>query len=205
MFAPYCEDCNLAQAGAIDRIEGGASSRKVSNMKRTVFLGILAVPLIACAAQASTHKTIHHARRHVHPTGIGVQIDEAKMVSFARPAKTVFVGNPWIADVSMLDSRHAFVLGKTMGLTNLIVLDANGAPIENKPIMVTNTFAATTLNRGPDQFNYSCTLAHCETAPRPGDPKVYVDNSEQAATQHEGFGAKSAVAPSGVQSPSPAD
>jgi hypothetical protein len=175
-------------------------------MFRSVRYGIIVLPLmLACGAQAASHTTAHHVRKHVRPAGIGVAVDEARLVSFERPAKTVFLGNPAIADISMVDSRHAFVLGKTMGLTNLIVLDANGAQIENKPVLVGNTFAATTLNRGPDQFNYTCSLARCETAPRPGDPKPYVDNTEQAIVQHEEMGGKNAVAPSGVRPASPAD
>jgi hypothetical protein len=165
-------------------------------MTRAARLAILALPLFSvCAAGASTH----HIRKHVAPAGIGVAVDEAKLVSFERPVKTVFVGNPSIADVSMVDPRHAFVLGKTMGLTNLIVLDANGAQVENKQVMVTNTFAAATLNRGPDQFNYTCSTSHCEVMPRPGDPKKFFDDTELAAQEHEEFGGKSASAPSGVQ------
>lgn len=175
-------------------------------MTRAVCLGTMALSLIAvCAAQASTHKSVHHVHRHVHSTGIGVAVDEARLVSFARPVKTVFVGNPVIADISMLDNRHAFILGKTMGITNLIALDANGAQIENKPVLVTNTFAATTLTRGSDTFNYTCSSARCETAPRPGDPKTYVDNTEEAVVQHEANGGKASIAPSGVQAPSPND
>ncbi len=175
-------------------------------MIRARRLGIMVLPLIvACAAQASTHRTVHHMRKRVHPAAIGVAVDQARLVTFKRPAKTVFLGNPMIADVSMLDARHAFVLGKTMGLTNLIALEANGAQIENMSVLVTNTFAAATLNRGPDQFNYTCSLAHCETAPRPGDPKPYVDNTESAVAQHEEMGGKSAVAPTGVQPATPAD
>ena len=95
-------------------------------MTRAARLAILALPLfLVCAAEASTH----HIRKHVQPTGIGVAVDEARLVSFQRPAKTVFVGNPAIADVSMVDAQHAFVLGKTMGLTNLIVLDASGVQV----------------------------------------------------------------------------
>lgn len=167
-------------------------------------MGIALLPLmITCSAQASSHKTMHHARKHVS-AGIGVMVDEARLVSFARPAKTVFLGNPEIADVDILDPRHAFVLGKTMGLTNLIALDANGAQIENKSVIVTNTFAAATLYRGSDSFNYTCTSVHCETAPRPGDPKNYVDNTEGAVMAHEEIGAKGAAAIA-AQGPAPND
>jgi hypothetical protein len=173
-------------------------------MVRARRLGIVVLPLvIAFGAQASSHKLVHHIRKHV-PSGIGVMVDEARLISFARPAKTVFLGNPTIADIDILDARHAFVLGKTMGLTNLIALDVNGVQIENKPVMVTNTFAAATLFRGSDSFNYTCTSMRCETAPRPGDPKTYVDDTETAIAAHEAMGGKGATAVT-AQGPAPAD
>ena len=157
------------------------------------------------AAFAEPGKTVRH-RHYVAPSaGIGIAIDEGRLITFMRPVKTVFMGNPTIADVNLVDPLHAFVLGKTLGLTNLIALDAESAPIENKQVMVTNSFAAVTLNRGPDQYNYTCTLAHCEAGPRPGDPKAYVDNTEQAIGEHQDLGTKNAMPPSNLQPVAPSN
>src|SRR5438105_4943115 len=40
---------------------------------------------------------------------ISVSLDEVQTVSFPRPVTTVNVGNPAIADITMIDARHAFV------------------------------------------------------------------------------------------------
>ena len=96
----------------------------------------------------------------------------------------MFVGNPTVVDISMIDSTHAFLLGKTFGETNMIALAADGNQISNQQVTVLNNGAAVTVNRGAEQYNYMCTHAHCETAPRPGDPQTFVAGTESTATTH---------------------
>lgn len=151
----------------------------------------LVLPLAAAPASAQVchpaHHHVAHARKVVHhASGLGVVIDQAKLIAFPQPVKTVFVGNPTIADVTMVDPQHAFLLGKTFGLTNMIALDSTGKQISNQQVVVYNNGAAVTINRGGEQFDYMCTSAHCETAPRPGDPNAFVQNTEGAANSHEG-------------------
>jgi Pilus formation protein N terminal region len=168
------------------------------HMARAFRIAILAasLPLLVTAAAATTPNAVchpvhrHHmihakvATVHYADTGLGVTIDQARLVAFPKPVKTVFVGNPTVVDVSMIDSQHAFLLGKTFGVTNMIALAADGDQISNQQVTVLNNGAAVTINRGADQFNYMCTHAHCETAPRPGDPAAYVSNTESTATSH---------------------
>jgi hypothetical protein len=167
-------------------------------MVRAFRIAILAasLPLVVTAAAATTPNAVcHPVHRHhvVHAkvavvhyadAGLGVTIDQARLVAFPKPVKTVFVGNPTVVDVSMIDSQHAFLLGKTFGVTNMIALAADGNQISNQQVTVLNNGAAVTINRGADQFNYMCTHAHCETAPRPGDPAPFVSNTEGTATSH---------------------
>ena len=47
--------------------------------------------------------------------GISVAMDQVHTVTFNTPVATVYVGNPSIADVNMIDARHAFVIGKGFG------------------------------------------------------------------------------------------
>lgn len=153
---------------------------------------LAASPVCASALKCIPHPA-HHVRHAAHVThvrsmadaGIGVTIDEARMITFEKPAKTIYLGNPTIADINVIDAQHAFVLGKTFGTTNLIALDSDGNQVANKQLTVVNQTAAVTLNRGSDQFSLSCTRAHCESSPRPGDPSSYVTNTESAASGHQ--------------------
>lgn len=156
-------------------------------------VALLTIPsLLAGSVAAQVCHPVHphkvaHATKAATPSasGLGVVVDQARLISFPKPVKTVFVGNPTIVDVSMQDPQHAFLLGKTFGVTNMIALGPDGKQISNQQITVHNNWAAVTVNRGSDQFNYMCTTAHCETAPRPGDPNTYVTNTEGASGQHE--------------------
>ena len=170
----------------------------------------LALPLIAAPAFAQVchpapvhHHHAVHARKVEHQAmGVGVVIDQARLVSFDAPVKTVFVGNPTIADISMVDPQHALVLGKTFGLTNLVALGKDGKQISNQQVVVSNNGAAVTVNRGGEQFDYMCTHAHCETDPRPGDPNAFVTGTQGAVTQHESMASAAAISSTGTSSAS---
>ena len=68
----------------------------------------MALPLAATPAVAQVGYPVHHhhavhARKVVHQaSGLGVTIDQARLITFPKPVKTVFVGNPTVVDVSMI-------------------------------------------------------------------------------------------------------
>lgn len=125
---------------------------------------------------------------------VSVPMDEVRIVAFKEPVTTVYMGNPMIADVTMIDAQHAFVLGKTFGETNMIALGSNGKPVTNDHVVVFGRrVGAVTLNRGAQTYNYTCTAQHCETQPVPGDPSDYFGNTHSAIQTHEDQGAKAAL------------
>jgi hypothetical protein len=130
-----------------------------------------------------------------HYEGVSVVMDEVRIVTFKRPVSTVFVGNPIIADATVIDPYHAFILGKAYGVTNLIALSSQSQTVVNQQITVANrSGGVVTLNKGAAQFTYSCTTAHCETNPRPGDNKTYFDDGESAVGSHQDQSIKAASA-----------
>ena len=74
---------------------------------------------------------------------IDVQINQAKIVKLSRPADTVVVGNPQIADASVQDATTLVLTGKGFGVTNLVVLAEDGTPIVDEQISVSRNSAAT--------------------------------------------------------------
>jgi hypothetical protein len=112
---------------------------------------------------------------------ISVALDEVQTVAFPRAPATVNVGNPAIADITMIDDRHAFILGKAYGSTNVIAVGKGGETISNTHVNVLNGQQATvTLQRGTQRTTYNCTANRCEAAPQPGDGK---DSFEAASAQ----------------------
>jgi hypothetical protein len=121
-----------------------------------------------------------------HAAGVSVAMDEVRTITFPKSVATVYVGNPAIADVNMIDSRHAFVLGKGYGSTNLLALDPDGKQVSNTHISVlARQDASVTLQRGVNRVTYSCTASHCEATPQPGDGKEAFDAAAGQIGAHE--------------------
>jgi len=127
--------------------------------------------------------------------GVAVPLDEVRTVAFAKPVTTVYVGNPSIADINMIDARHAFVLGKRFGTTNIIALDNTGHEVANTYVSVLGASGGTvTLTKGASgttpatQTTLACDGSRCEVAPVPGDARFGSVMGD--VSMHEQMGAK---------------
>ncbi|MDN5928633.1 MAG: pilus assembly protein N-terminal domain-containing protein [Hyphomicrobiales bacterium] len=97
-------------------------------------------------------------------TGIGVTMNEAKIVKLARPADTIIIGNPAIADASVQDSKTIVLTGKGFGTTNLVILDTSGSPIIDERVTVSRGDTnSVRIYRRSDIQTLSCT-PYCEGA-----------------------------------------
>jgi Flp pilus assembly secretin CpaC len=156
--------------------------------------------VVATAKPVVTHRAVVRVARkrvvyrHVaQPHGISVPMDEVRVVQFSSPVSTVYVGNPSIADVSMIDNRHAFVLGKGFGGTNMVALDADGKQIVNDAISVYARAGSTvTLMRGANKTTLACGGARCENSPMPGDDKDTYDIRMGQIEKHQDMNVKAA-------------
>lgn len=96
--------------------------------------------------------------------GIKIVMNQAKVVKLARPADTIVIGNPLIADASVQDSTTVVLTGKGFGVTNFVVLDIDGAPIVDEEVFVTRGDARSVrVYRRSDIQTLSCT-PNCESA-----------------------------------------
>ena len=128
--------------------------------------------------------------------GLGLAMDEVRTISFDKPVATVYVGNPAIADINMIDTRHAFVIGKSPGTTNIIALDGEGKSIADTGVAVLaglNSGSTVTLNRGTQRITYSCTTGRCDMMPEPGDSKDVFDTINQQLAAHSDSAHKAAA------------
>jgi hypothetical protein len=101
--------------------------------------------------------------------GLPVRIDQATRVTLSAPARDVVIGNPSVADVTIIDGRNLLVMGKAYGVTNLVVLDARGRTILDRQIIVSaSDDGRVSFYRGPDVYNYACS-PRCERTPMPGE------------------------------------
>ena len=115
--------------------------------------------LIAGAAIAALSVTPAHAQ-----AGIEVVMNQAKIVKLARAADTIVVGNPAIADASVQDASTLVLTGKGFGVTNLVVLDQDGAPIIDEQVTVTRGSNSTVrIYRRAQVQTMSCS-PYCESS-----------------------------------------
>jgi len=97
-------------------------------------------------------------------TGIAVTMNQAKIVKLSRPADTIVVGNPAIADASVQDASTIVLTGKGFGVTNLVVLDQDGTPIVDEQVTVVRQDASSVrIYRRAEIQTMSCT-PYCESS-----------------------------------------
>ena len=128
-----------------------------------------------------------------------LSLDEVHTVTFRTPVATVYVGNPAIADITMIDARHAFVQGKSYGRTNIVALNGNGVQVFNAGVNVTGQAGGATviLNRGAQRITLNCAGNRCEPTPMPGDGKDSYDPNNPVATAHQNSARAAAAAAEG--------
>ena len=68
---------------------------------------------------------------------ISVEIDQAQRVQLSGPAGSVIVGNPEIADVTVVDANTLYITGKGYGVTEVVAVDQIGRTVFHSQVVVT--------------------------------------------------------------------
>jgi Flp pilus assembly secretin CpaC len=113
------------------------------------------------------------------PDRLSVGLNQTLRVPLGGSAASVVVGKAEIADVTMVDAHSAIVVGKSLGTSEIMVLDSSGRTLLDSLVTVSPHPAArsdpadpeVTIFRGAVAENYACTL-RCEAEkPRSGSPE----------------------------------
>ncbi len=116
---------------------------------------------------------------------IAVTLDQAKIAKLPTGATTLIIGNPMIADVTMLKSNNSMVItGKGFGLTNLIAIDAEGAIIEERQVRVLPTKTVLVLQNGNSRISYACNPDCMPTVQLGDDDKMFSEAGGQISTRN---------------------
>ncbi|WP_295206111.1 pilus assembly protein N-terminal domain-containing protein [uncultured Brevundimonas sp.] len=68
---------------------------------------------------------------------LNVEIDRSARVQLRGAAASIIVGNPQIADVSLVDANTMFIVGKGYGVTEVVAVDGAGRTLFKREIVVT--------------------------------------------------------------------
>lgn len=68
---------------------------------------------------------------------MSVEIDQAARVQLRGAAGSIIVGNPEIADVTVVDSNTLYITGKGYGVTEIVAVDSAGRTLFQSEVIVT--------------------------------------------------------------------
>jgi len=112
--------------------------------------------------------------------GLNLNWREARVVKLAKPATSVVVGDPTVADVTLETPQTVVVFGKTPGETNLLVLSGDQELLLDWPVVVSPVSArhVSVLNAvGPDEAPtevlYACGTERCARVLSPTDVELH--------------------------------
>ncbi len=114
-----------------------------------------------------------------------VKIDQATLIKVPVGVHTLVVGNPAIADVTLLKRINTMVItGKSYGETNVIALDDQGNQIATSEIEVNQALHnKLLLQNGLARMTYYCN-PHCQPTVTIGDAQAFNQNIDSQIAQH---------------------
>jgi Flp pilus assembly secretin CpaC len=101
---------------------------------------------------------------------LSVSAGAATRIVLSAPVRDIVVGDPAVADVSLVNERTLVVLGKKAGATTVLAFDAHGRPLADRDVVVSNVpTQAVVVQRGVTAATYACgercSLLNTTTAP----------------------------------------
>jgi Pilus formation protein N terminal region len=127
-------------------------------------LAVVAHPSVGFATEPVLQSTLRDP--------VTVRLDQASLLKLPEGTATLVIGNPLIADAAV-QGGVMVITAKSYGMTNLVILDRNGATMAEYPIQVTGpTGNLVVMYRGVERETYSCT-PKCERRITLGDSQPY--------------------------------
>jgi Flp pilus assembly secretin CpaC len=112
-----------------------------------------------------------------------VKYDQSQLLRLPRPAADIIIGNPTIADVSIQGGNLLVVTGKSFGITNIIILDADRNIIQDQRIMVERDVNKIVhVQRGVNRQSWNCS-PQCNPTVTVGDETAFFSSSMTNAGQ----------------------
>ena len=113
-----------------------------------------------------------------------VKYDQSQLLRLSRPVAEIIVGNPGIAEITVQSSDMLIITGRTFGITNVIMLDADRNIIQDQRIMVVrDEVRSLQLMKGTKRESYNC-------APQCNPSLVAGDDPAFFAATASGFSSK---------------
>lgn len=90
-------------------------------------------------------------------TTLSVSSGSAARIMLSAPVRDIVVGDPTVADVSLVNERTLVVLGKKAGATTVLAFDARGRALADRAVVVSDVpTQAVVVQRGANAATYAC-------------------------------------------------
>lgn len=117
-------------------------------MRRFSF--IFAALLVAWSVEAAAQS---------RPIALPLAAGQAISLSLDSAIRDVVIGDPEVADVSLVNERTLVVLGKRSGVTSLLIYGPGGRPLTDRQVVVSEGgVGSVTVYRGAATSTYACGL-----------------------------------------------
>ncbi|MCI4677799.1 pilus assembly protein N-terminal domain-containing protein [Rhodoblastus acidophilus] len=143
--------------------------------------------LIGVAAAVMAGLLAHSEASPATNDVVQVTVDKARVARIPDKTETLIVGQPGIADVTMLkNSSMGVITGKSFGETNLIALDAKGDLLGEWTVRVGASKPDLLLQNGLNQESFICN-PQCLPTIDLADAKAIAANRTAAVAAHNAF------------------
>jgi Flp pilus assembly secretin CpaC len=128
--------------------------------------------------------------------GLTLNWREARVIKLAKPATSVVIGDPTVADVTLETPQTVVVFGKTPGETNILVLSGDQELLLDWPVVVSPVTARhvsvvnAVAGEAPAEVLYACGTERCTRVLSPTD--VQFTSSASSSTSSDTDASKSA-------------
>ncbi len=130
-------------------------------VRAVLTVSILLAPLtMACRAAAQSGQGTLSQRLSVElgraDREIVLQPGISDVLQLSRPARTIIIGNPAVADATLNGDTAVVLTGQRVGQTNLIILDASGAEVTRAALRVGPQETRVVIRHGVARQVYTC-------------------------------------------------
>lgn len=131
-------------------------------------------------------------------TAVTVLLDRAQVMRFPPSTETVVVGNPIIADVTMLkNSGEVILTGRGYGDTNLLFIDGSGRILSEAALRVREPPSMVVVQRGAERETYAC-QPRCQPTVTLGDNHEFFQGNVKDVKTRNGLASGAAASSGGA-------
>ena len=99
---------------------------------------------------------------------LSVAAGDIARITLSGPVRDVVVGDPLIADVSVINERTLLILGKRPGATTVLAFDTAGRPLADRQVTVSESGGVTVYRGAANVGTYACGAQCTRVTPTAG-------------------------------------